>query len=110
MTIEIRPYTAADKEVLVALSLRAWQPVFDKLEPAVPGCVYGAFYPDGWQARQAADIAALLDSDGDDVRVAVHEDRRSVGSAFGCTRKIRWARATFWPSTRPRSGAALPPR
>lgn len=75
MTNEIRAYTADDKEELVALSLRAWQPVFAKLEPAVPGYVYRAFYPDGWQARQAADVAALLDSDGDLVRVAVEEDQ-----------------------------------
>ncbi len=75
MTIEIRRYVAADKDALIALSLRAWQPVFEKLRPAVPAYVYGAFYPEGWQARQAADVAALLDSDGDYVRVAVAGNR-----------------------------------
>ena len=36
MTIEIRPFVVADKDAVVALSLRAWQPVFEKLQPAVP--------------------------------------------------------------------------
>ena len=74
MAIEIRPFEAADKEAVVALSLRAWQPVFEKLQPAVPAYVYGAFYPDGWQARQAADVAALLEQEAGHVRVAVEGD------------------------------------
>ena len=49
---------------MLALSLQAWRPVFEKLEPAVPPYVYKAFYPEGWDVRQASDIQAFLRSEG----------------------------------------------
>lgn len=39
---------------------RAWAPVFEKMADAVPDFVYAAFYPQGWWARQKADVRALL--------------------------------------------------
>jgi GNAT superfamily N-acetyltransferase len=75
LTFEIRPYRPEDGAAVVALSLRAWAPVFDKLEPAVPAYVYRAFYPDGWAARQAADVQALLENDGDEVLVALEAEQ-----------------------------------
>ena len=71
MSFRIRSYQQADKPTVLALSMRAWNPVFAKLEPAVPGYVYRAFFPHGWQSRQAADIETFLDSEGDLVCVAV---------------------------------------
>lgn len=71
MNYEIRPYQEGDRSEVIALSMRAWDPVFAKLKPAVPDCVYKAFYPDGWQLRQAADIANILDADDSLIRVAV---------------------------------------
>lgn len=68
--MQIRPFEAADTERIVALSLEAWAPVFDALEPAVPGYVYAAFYPDGWHRRQDHDIRALLADDATDIHVA----------------------------------------
>jgi hypothetical protein len=35
MGFEIRPYAAADADDLVALSLQAWEPVFDALRSAL---------------------------------------------------------------------------
>ena len=63
-------YRPEDHQAVVELSMRAWGPVFDKLQPAVPAYVFKAFYPDGWQARQAADISAFLDEEGESVLVA----------------------------------------
>ena len=63
-------YRPEDHQAVVELSMRAWGPVFEKLQPAVPAYVYKAFYPDGWQARQAADISAFLDKEGESVLVA----------------------------------------
>jgi ribosomal protein S18 acetylase RimI-like enzyme len=37
----------------------------------VPDYVYRAFYPDGWEARQRADVAAILDSADGRIWVAV---------------------------------------
>lgn len=81
MTVTIVPFGADHLEPIVALSLRAWAPVFAKLEPAVQPYVYRAFYPQGWRARQEADIRALLATEGDRVRVALDGD--AVGGWVG---------------------------
>lgn len=70
MTVRIRSFDPTDAEQVLDLSLRAWTPVFNDLKPAVPDFVYTAFYPDGWQARQAADIARLMKDDSTDIHVA----------------------------------------
>ena len=58
--MQIEPYQPADEAEVLALSLAAWAPVFEKMEPAVPDYVYRAFYPQGWVARQTADIRTCL--------------------------------------------------
>ena len=58
------PYSPDHEAAVLALSLQAWTPVFEKLEPAVPAYVYQAFYPAGWRPRQTADIEAFLRADG----------------------------------------------
>ncbi len=74
MSIRIASYRAGDRDVIVALSMRAWAPVFERLEPAVPGYVYKAFYPDGWETRQRADILDLLEQGDAEVLVAREGD------------------------------------
>lgn len=74
MVIAIHPYEPSQREAVIDLSLRAWAPVFEKMEPAVQPYVYGAFYPQGWAVRQAADIGALLDAEADKVLVACDGD------------------------------------
>ncbi len=64
MTYRIEPYSAAHLQQVVALSARAWAPVFAKMRPAVQDFVYDAFYPNGWEVRQAADIEAFLLAEG----------------------------------------------
>ncbi|WP_340645917.1 GNAT family N-acetyltransferase [Phenylobacterium sp.] len=70
MSLKIDLYQPSDHDLVVALSMRAWAPVFEKLEPAVPSYVYQAFYPQGWQVRQTDDIADFLTANGQDVLVA----------------------------------------
>lgn len=76
--MEIAPYTPADEAEVLALSLRAWAPVFEKMEPAAPDYVYRAFYPQGWAARQSADITAYLASEDLSAFVA-RDDGRVLG-------------------------------
>ena len=71
MTPLIRPYAPADKPEILALSLRAWEPVFEKMQSAVPDYVFKAFYPHGWWIRQSADIERLLEAEGEQILVAV---------------------------------------
>jgi ribosomal protein S18 acetylase RimI-like enzyme len=72
--IEILPFSAEYREKLLVLSLAAWQPVFMKMQPAVPNYVFQAFYPNGWQARQLSDIPDFLDHNADLVLVAVKNE------------------------------------
>lgn len=74
MTLSIVRFAPAHVERIVALSLRAWETVFAKLELAVQPYVYRAFYPDGWQVRQEADIRALLRTEGEHAWVALDGD------------------------------------
>lgn len=74
MSIQVVGYDPERKSELLTLSLRAWAPVFEKLKHAVQPYVYQAFYPDGWQVRQAADILSFLEAEGDKVWVAVEAE------------------------------------
>jgi len=59
--IEIQPYTPHFRDAVLALTIEAWVPVFEKTRHDVPGFVYDAFYPAGWEVRQKKDVGALLD-------------------------------------------------
>lgn len=67
-------YDPADRDALLELALRSWAPVFEQLRSHVPGFVYDAFYPDGWRARQRADLGAVLDGEPESVDVAMADD------------------------------------
>ena len=81
--MRIAPYSPNDRDALLALSLRAWEPVFPLTEEAVPPFVYRAFYPNGWCARQYADLARVLDQEPGNIDVAFLEDRVA---GWVCTR------------------------
>lgn len=71
MSFEIRRYQADQEDAVIALSMRAWGPVFPKMRAAVPAYVYDAFYPEGWEARQTDDVANLLKDENVSTWVAV---------------------------------------
>ncbi|MHA7284553.1 GNAT family N-acetyltransferase [Arthrobacter sp. TMS2-4] len=81
--MQIVPFTAGHREPLLALSLRAWAPVFPLLEPAVPAFVYKAFYPEGWRKRQFEDLSTTLDAEPENVDVALIDGRPA---GWVCTR------------------------
>ncbi|MGO1183742.1 MAG: GNAT family N-acetyltransferase [Micrococcaceae bacterium] len=81
--VEIVTYESAWRQVLLDLAIRAWSPVFPKMESDVPGFVYESFYPQGWEARQRSDLASVLDDEPENVDVAMIEGR-PVG--WICTR------------------------
>ena len=70
MNIHIRPYSPEHCQAVLNLSLRAWQPVFAQMQPAVPSFVYTNFYPNGWEARQLSDLQAVLDGEPEHVWLA----------------------------------------
>jgi ribosomal protein S18 acetylase RimI-like enzyme len=73
-SIAIKPYQPQHREAVLALSLAAWEPVFQQMEPEVPDYVFNAFYPNGWQARQMADIEAYIDNEAELIWVALQDD------------------------------------
>ena len=68
--LRIIPFTVADCDGVLALSLRAWEAVFPLVEEAVSPFVYRAFYPRGWRIRQYNDLAAVLRDEPENVDVA----------------------------------------
>ncbi|MGY1606964.1 MULTISPECIES: GNAT family N-acetyltransferase [unclassified Geodermatophilus] len=77
MTVEIRDLRDADVDAVVALSLRAWAPVFASFETVLGARVYRHLYPD-WSRSQAAAVERVCRDPGVRVRVA-DEDGRPVG-------------------------------
>ncbi|MBP2364603.1 GNAT family N-acetyltransferase [Pseudonocardia parietis] len=82
----IRPYADEYRRAILDLSLRAWEPVFPRTREAVPRFVYDAFYPDGWEQRQLADLTAVLDGEPRNIDVALVT---GVVAGWVCTRLHR---------------------
>lgn len=81
--LRIAPFSSDDRDDLLALALRAWEPVFPLTEETVSPFVYRAFYPNGWRARQYADLATVLDEEPGNVDVAFLDSR---AAGWVCTR------------------------
>lgn len=79
----VRPYAPEQRQAILELSIRAWGPVFPLTRAAVPAFVYDSFYPRGWEARQVADLAAVLDGEPGNVDVALGG---STVTGWVCTR------------------------
>ncbi len=73
--MHITAYLQHHRDSVLELSIRAWAPVFATMRDDVPGFVYDNFYPQGWEARQRADLAAILDGQPEHCTVAIaHEE------------------------------------
>jgi ribosomal protein S18 acetylase RimI-like enzyme len=70
----IRRLEPADLDAVVALSLRAWAPVFASFEAALGRAIYGALFPD-WRVSQAAAVRETCTAAEHVVWVAVAGER-----------------------------------
>ena len=77
MTAAIRELADADVDDVVALSLRAWEPVFASFGAVLGRDVYQHIYPD-WRSAQAAAVQRVCRDPAMRVQVAT-EDGRPVG-------------------------------
>jgi ribosomal protein S18 acetylase RimI-like enzyme len=59
--VVVRELVAGDVDAVVALSIRAWEPVFVSFRDLLGPRLYERFYPD-WKSQQAADVRAALDA------------------------------------------------
>jgi ribosomal protein S18 acetylase RimI-like enzyme len=73
--MHITPYAQHHRDAIIALSLRAWAPVFASLEREMDPAVWVAFYPNGWEEVQRASVAAACDAPDLTVSVALDEER-----------------------------------
>ena len=74
---EIIAYSAEHLSAVLKLTERAWDPVFPLMRDEIPKYVYDAFYPDGWQKRQLADVEATCLDLSTDMRIALTDARVS---------------------------------
>ena len=79
--IEIIPFTLDRKDAVIGLAVDAWTPVFAKTQRDVPCFVYDAFYPEGWEQRQRADVAQLLESEPGNIWLAY--DNKELAGFLG---------------------------
>ena len=76
MRVVIRPIHDGDVEPIVALSLRAWEPVFRSIHDTVGARIFAYFYGDDWRTHQANDVRRACSA----YQVSVAEaDGRVVG-------------------------------
>jgi GNAT superfamily N-acetyltransferase len=74
----LREFRPSDLEAIVALSLRAWEPVFDSLREALGAALFGQLRGD-WRAGQAAEVRAVLADSSHRVWVAEDAEAGTVG-------------------------------
>lgn len=72
MSVLIRPIHEADVEAVAALSLRAWEPVFQSFEQVLGSEIYLKIYPD-WRTQQREAVEAICRASGITVLVAETE-------------------------------------
>ncbi len=72
--LQIVPYEPAHLEDILDLSMLAWDPVFPRMKNEIPDYIFRAFYPQGWQPRQRADIAAVCRDDETHLWLALIDD------------------------------------
>ncbi len=70
---EIRSCTNSDREAVVALALRAWEPVHASMRRVLGEMLYRRMIPD-WRESQRATVTGELDSESSHVWVAVRQD------------------------------------
>lgn len=69
--IRILPYDEQYRDEVLAVTIAAWAPVFEKTALEVPRFAYDSFYPKGWQARQTSDVRALLADEPSNIWLAL---------------------------------------
>jgi ribosomal protein S18 acetylase RimI-like enzyme len=76
MQARIRAYELSDAADVLALSLRAWQPVFASLEAVLGTTIFRRLHPD-WRADQSRAVGEVLASETNEVWVARSGDHLS---------------------------------
>lgn len=73
MDISIRPYSADDREAVVTLSPRAWEPVCASMSRVLGETLYDRLFGN-WRTTRSRDVRADLDGEKARVWVALVED------------------------------------
>lgn len=74
LTMQIKPYDSRYLVAIVALSLRAWEPVFESIQNSIDAEVYQVFYPDGWRISQQQAVEAVCTAEDTKVWIATDTD------------------------------------
>jgi GNAT superfamily N-acetyltransferase len=77
MKVNIRAVASADIDAVVALSLRAWAPVFSSFQTVLGEAIYQRVYPD-WLSSQAQEVGQVCRDHAERTWVAV-DDGTPVG-------------------------------
>lgn len=75
VAFRIRSFTATDTDELVALGLRAWDPVFESMRSVLGSELFVALRGEDWRKGQAADVKKTISDEGARTWVAEVEGR-----------------------------------
>ena len=75
----IRPLAPADLEVVVDLSLLAWEPVFNSFENILGGAIFDRLYRPDWRAAQADNVRRICLADSAESFIVATADDVAVG-------------------------------
>lgn len=75
VTFRLRPYLPADEEPVVALSLRAWAPVFESVAGVLGPQLHALLHGADWRPFQAGVVRAALAGPENETWVAESEGR-----------------------------------
>jgi ribosomal protein S18 acetylase RimI-like enzyme len=78
--VVIRPFRDSDLDAIVALSLRAWEPVFESLRAVLGDAIFARLHQPEWRTVQAEAVRSTCTNEERDVFVAV-ADGNPVGFA-----------------------------
>jgi GNAT superfamily N-acetyltransferase len=81
----IRSFAAADTDEVVALGLRAWEPVFRSMQSVLGSELFVALRGEDWREGQAADVKKTISNEGARTWVA-EVDGRARGFATAALR------------------------
>lgn len=65
--VAIAPFGPGNRQAVIDLAIATLTPVFSKTQHDVPSFVYDTFYPDGWEARQRANVETLLANEPENI-------------------------------------------
>ncbi|MEM8545004.1 MAG: GNAT family N-acetyltransferase [Cyanobacteria bacterium P01_H01_bin.119] len=72
--MQLQAYKPRHLDAIIALSLRAWAPVFESIQRTMNADIYRAFYADNWRTSQREAVEAVCAAEDTNLWIAIDAD------------------------------------